>query len=100
MLVLMFPSSLELVQDATHLLADGHTRHDISAGHHDDEPTDEHGCSGPYHICICHSSSAFVIGLPDNLIVVHDIRPFRIVERLATPAPSGHLDRLFRPPTA
>lgn len=55
--VLLVPRSGALIEDFVHVLETGHTLHD--SGHHEEPPT-EHGCSGPYHSCPCHSTVQFI----------------------------------------
>lgn len=57
----MTPGALELTENALHLLRHGDTAH-ADAKHAPDGPNDEHGCSGSYHACTCHSSPQFVSG--------------------------------------
>ena len=100
MLILMFPGSFELLQDGVHWVLEGHTPHDPSTEHHDEGPTQEHSCSGPYHVCICHSSGLFVTQSTVQTPAQPSPRSCEIVARVAQPCPSSHLDRLFRPPMA
>ncbi len=99
-LILMFPGSVELVEDGIHWITDGHTTHDTSTEHHREGPADEHGCSGPYHICICHSSSPFITRAAPADPGKRALRSCEMIELVDAPSPSSHLDRLFRPPAA
>lgn len=55
MVYMMTPGAFELTEDAAHLVGYGDTAHAD-----DDHPSDEHGCSGPYHFCTRHHSVTFV----------------------------------------
>lgn len=55
----MMPGALEMTENALHLLEHGDTAH-ADADHVEDGEADEHGCSGTYHACTCHSSPHFV----------------------------------------
>ena len=93
------PGAGELTENAVHLVMTGHTAHAADQDGH--EPRgDEHGCSGPFHVCPCHGTAAFVVdGVP---IEVEAVRPASesitwIVEDLESDAtPTG----IFRPPIA
>ncbi len=59
LIYLMTPGSGELVSDVVHLVSSGHTPHaEEHADHEDGAP--EHGCSGPFHVCSCHTTPHFV----------------------------------------
>jgi hypothetical protein len=47
------PGAQELIEDAVHVLADGHTAHDPE--HAGEQPG--HCCSGLFHSCACHTNS-------------------------------------------
>ena len=99
MALLMFPGTVEVVQDAVHLAVEGHSAHDDSVDHHADDPSDEHGCSGPYHACTCCTSATFVAHVAPIALSSNELGTFDVVISIDTPVPSDHLDRLFRPPT-
>ena len=91
------PGAGELIENAVHLVMTGHTAH---AAHQDGhEPQgDEHGCSGPFHVCPCHGTAAFVAERAP--IEVQAMRPAsesvtRIVGDLES---DGVLAGIFRPP--
>lgn len=98
----MMPGSLHFAEDGLHLFLEGHTSHDESHDHSESETendTDEHGCSGPYHFCGCCASATFVsVGQPS--LTVAPATVFASFDLLDTPAPSSHIEELFRPPTA
>jgi hypothetical protein len=55
----LFPGAGEVTENLVHLSLHGHTAH--AAGHADDhaKPGAEHGCTGPFHVCSCHTSTPF-----------------------------------------
>lgn len=95
----MTPAAGEVVENAVHLVLTGHTAHALHDGaHQPDSP--EHGCSGPFHICHCHSSVSFTA----PCVAVDVGAPFpRDVEVVwfDHDVPSeAHRDGVFRPPIA
>jgi hypothetical protein len=54
------PGVGEAVENLGHLLASGHLAHAEEAEHHHEEPGDEHGCNGVFHLCSCHSTLRFL----------------------------------------
>ena len=55
----MAPGAGETVENVLHLLSEGHAAHELADAEHAPRG-DEHGCSGTFHLCHCHSSTAFV----------------------------------------
>lgn len=51
---LLFPGSAEALENAVHLVTEGHGAHAIADEEHDPEG-DEHGCSPTFHTCGCHA---------------------------------------------
>src|SRR5262245_40866753 len=51
------PGAEELIEDAVHVLADGHTAHDPE--HADEQPG--HCCSGLFHSCPCHVNAVATV---------------------------------------
>ncbi len=102
MLWLMMPGAVALAQDGLHWLVEGHTVHDSAAGHeHNESGSDEHGCSGPYHFCGCHTSAPFVASsVLDPRTPATQPPKANQIAGLGSPIPSLHLDPLFRPPIA
>ena len=47
------PGVQEFIEDAVHLISDGHTAHDV--GHAGEQPG--HCCSGLFHVCACHANA-------------------------------------------
>jgi hypothetical protein len=96
---LMTPGSLELTESLAHLAVHGDTAHADAEGHGDGDGADEHGCSGGYHLCVCHHANGFVV--PFGVVIASPIAPAtNDVVDTAEPAPSAHLGRIFRPPIA
>ncbi len=52
------PGFAEASVDLVHQLRAGHTAH-TAAPADDHEQDEEHGCTGAFHLCGCHSSQAF-----------------------------------------
>lgn len=99
LIYVMMPSAGELVENVSHLVANGHIAHAIpDASHQPDDP--EHGCSGPFHTCICHQSTSFLVGVATVSLRVQaglawDLRWFP-----DEPSASSYLASVFRPPIA
>lgn len=96
---LMTPSAGELLENVVHLVTKGHAAHAF----HDDAhtPTDpEHGCSGPFHVCCCHSSIVFTAPLVAADVSAPVATDTNLGGRHESVLPHGHLRRLFRPPIA
>lgn len=98
LIYLMTPASGEIVENLVHLVATGHAAHAAHDEPHQQGP--EHGCSGPFHVCACHSSVAFTGAVAEaigsvSVPAAHDVRWAYAVE------PSdGCLHGVFRPPIA
>jgi len=96
---LMVPGSLELTESLAHVALHGDTAHGDRDGHTPSDGADEHGCSGGYHLCVCHHATGFLVprGVdverpPTSLL---SDRPSAI-----DIAPCADLGRIFRPPIA
>ncbi len=97
----LFPGVVELLENAEHLLHDGHlphsSQHELArsseAPHRDLE--DEHGCTPLAHHCSCHSSAPVVIGHARPRIAA---RP-ALTPRLVFGAPLAPPSRANAPPT-
>lgn len=100
MTFVMTPGSAELVENAFHLVQHGDVAHDGSPGHGHTESGDEHGCSGSYHICVCHHTTAFVasavVGVA-ALVVFPPVTSHPGLRGEDAPA-SFDLSDIFRPP--
>jgi len=96
---LMAPGSIELTESVAHLVVHGDTAHGDAEGHDKQDGTDEHGCSGGYHLCVCHHATGFVVPLGvamNRLPALAAGAPLS----LAGLAPGAELGRIFRPPIA
>jgi len=96
----LMPGALELVENAGHLVSDGHTTHSVDDAEHAPKG-DEHGCSGAFHACKCHSSASFLVS--DAGFTAAPV-PMPLDSRLMAGAaghPSdGHPLGVYRPPSA
>lgn len=94
----LFPGVGEVAENVVHLSLHGHLAHAV--GHEDDHAHSgaEHGCTGPFHICSCHSSTPFELTRTAKLPALRGV----LAEREAQPL--GLLARprppLERPPCA
>lgn len=93
----MAPGAGELAENVIHFAAHGHSAHAVDDADHEPQG-DEHGCSGPFHFCQCHSSVSFVLadGLAD--LTVPDLQQHFWHD--TTAKADGHPSSLFRPPNA
>jgi hypothetical protein len=93
----MTPGALELTENAIHLVTHGDRAH-AGADHGEDSDTDEHGCSGTYHACTCHSSPQFA----DNAVAIRAVAPAAVTRVHARRADamldSGFVRGIDRPP--
>lgn len=95
----LFPGAAEIVENATHLAASGHTAHAVDDTDHAPRG-DEHGCSGTTHVCACHSSVSFLVssgGFALPAPVLFTSSPHGDVS--GEPA-IGHSLGVYRPPSA
>lgn len=58
---MLTPGAVELVENAAHMVSEGHSAHAFDDAGHTPEG-DEHGCSGTFHACSCHASPVFIVG--------------------------------------
>ncbi len=56
----MTPGSAEIMENAAHLLAEGHLAHVAADGDQHEPAGPEHGCTPVFHFCGCHASLAFL----------------------------------------
>ncbi len=96
---LMAPGSAELTETVVHLATHGDTAHADADGHADSDPADEHGCSGGYHLCVCHHATGFLMPAaaggkaPSPLLIASTPPP-------PSSSPGDVVDSIFRPPIA
>lgn len=55
----LMPGVLEVVENASHLLTQGHLAHAAEHGDHHDSGGPEHGCTPSLHLCSCHASLVY-----------------------------------------
>ena len=60
----MTPGSAEIMENAAHLLAEGHLAHVEADGDRHEPTGPEHGCTPVFHSCGCHVSLAFIGAQP------------------------------------
>jgi hypothetical protein len=97
MVYAMTPGALELTENAVHLVRHADTAH-ADGDHAEDSDRDEHGCSGTYHACTCHSSPHFV----DNSVAPRAAAPLPAptvrLPVIVAPVDSGFARDIDRPP--
>lgn len=54
------PGAVEALENAGHLLVEGHLAHAVENGDRHADPGPEHGCAGTFHVCGCHSTVNFL----------------------------------------
>ncbi len=99
MMYLMTPGSGELTENIVHLVMNGHTAHALDDADHQPED-DEHGCSGPYHVCQCHTSTGFLAGVGDVRLGAAFAAGARLSWGAEDAKADGCLAGVFRPPIA
>jgi hypothetical protein len=89
----MTTASGEIAEHIIHMITEGHSVHE----HIDHTADKEHGCSGPYHMCVCHSTILFVVSAPavETMPVHGNPNIFALVEQVEG---DSHQRSLFRPP--
>jgi hypothetical protein len=96
---MLTPGSGELVENAVHLVADGHLAHAIDDAEHAPQG-DEHGCTGVMHTCACHCCPSVALSdpplAPESSVLELGIARFDVRGGPAV----GHGLRLERPPAA
>jgi hypothetical protein len=94
LLLIAVPGVQEVIEDAIHLIADGHTAHD--AGHEDEQPG--HCCSGLFHVCACHANAVAALVTELALPAAH-CSPCAELAYVAKILLPGFRTPPFRPPT-
>lgn len=97
LIYVMTPASGEIVENLVHLVATGHTAHAAHDEPHQQGP--EHDCSGPFHVCACHSSVVFTEAVAEatgsvSAPVARNAWAYPVEPR------DGCLNAVFRPPIA
>jgi hypothetical protein len=99
LIYLMTPSAGEITENLVHLLTKGHTAHAVRDDAH--QPTDpEHGCSGPFHVCTCHSSTAFTVARATVDVGATIRNETEVGWSTESTLSEGYLEAVFRPPIA
>jgi hypothetical protein len=97
LLFTMTPASGEILENAVHLILAGHTAHALAdETHQPDEP--EHGCSGPFHVCPCHSPTPLTAPGVTSALGSPAPRESRAAGWAEAGPFDGYLDGVFRPP--
>jgi hypothetical protein len=97
---LLAPGAAEMTEYAVHWVEHGDGAHADDAGHEQRDGTDEHGCSGTFHMCLCHHGAGAVTS-PAAVAVVAAAFRDRVIPfwRHRTPSSVAAGD-IFRPPIA
>jgi hypothetical protein len=99
LLFAMTPASGEILENAVHLVLAGHAAHALpDDGHQPDEP--EHGCSGPFHICACHSPTPLTASRVTTVFGTLAPRESEVAGSTESGPVDGYLNGVFRPPIA
>jgi hypothetical protein len=97
---LMVPGAAEATEYVVHWVHHGDSAHAASAGHAERDGDDEHGCSGAYHLCLCHHATGFAAATTRPTLVQPPSIDLPLPAwRLETPR-SVELSDIFRPPIA
>ncbi len=92
----MMPGSVELLENASHLLAEGHLAHVAADGDRHDPAGPEHGCTPIFHSCGCHAGLACVA---TPIPVMTDLHTAGFSRRPALERqPTGFWPSIDRPP--
>jgi hypothetical protein len=95
-LLLVFPGAMEGLENAVHLIGQGHLAHAGEAADRHAPPTREHGCTGTFHFCSCCAPASAV------LIAARDLTTVEAVSFAPPDAPgcaaSHDLPTFERPP--
>jgi len=87
------------MENAVHLVGEGHFAH--AAQHEDDHAPegDEHGCNSVFHACACHAPVSFVVNRVQSMApALPTVAPPSSLQRAEAPAADGVTRGLFRPP--
>lgn len=96
MLWTLLPVLAEIVENAFHLVQEGHFAHQTADGDKHDPAGPEHGCSGVIHVCACSASSGFLTEEPARYVPV---TAYSVIDPYyACPIPASPGSDLFHPP--
>ena len=99
MVYAMAPGTSEIVENVFHLLAEGHAAHELADADHAPQG-EEHGCSGTFHMCHCHSSTTFVSGAGAPEVEAAAEHRQRLSWDVDDARAEGCRADMFRPPAA
>ena len=90
------PGAFEVMENAAHLLTEGHLAHAAADGDQHAPAGPEHGCTPIFHTCGCHASLAF-LGTPALPAIA--LRPAGISRQLdPDPRLTGFRQSIDHPP--
>lgn len=93
----LMPGAFEVIENAGHLIREGHLAHVAAAVEDHHEPLGpEHGCTLVFHLCACHASLAFLGPERPPALVLDDAGSFH--QPAAAPARVGFRLPLDHPP--
>ncbi|MEE8526586.1 MAG: hypothetical protein V3T72_21835 [Thermoanaerobaculia bacterium] len=94
----ILPGAVEIMENATHLMAEGHLAHAQADGDRHEPSGPEHGCTPTFHFCGCHASLALA-SFPTLPAI--SLRQAGIFDRLVSSPPTpGFRPSVDRPPRA
>jgi hypothetical protein len=96
---LMVPGAGELTESVIHLIDTGHIAHALDDEAHDFDG-DEHGCSGPFHLCACHASVPFDVRNRQPAVAAPNLLDEPLPWELDDARADGYRTGVFRPPIA
>jgi hypothetical protein len=99
MIYFVAPSASEVVENVLHLVAEGHTAHAVADADHAPRG-DEHGCSGTFHVCQCHSSVTFLSGTTAPEVEAASEHRQNVYRDVDDARAEGCRADMFRPPAA
>ena len=94
----LVPGLGETVENAVHLVSEGHLAHGTPDGDHHDEPGTEHDCSGTLHLCSCCVSSNLAQAKPPGKLPQPESDRFVAPDLLYAATASSQ--RVYHPPRA
>lgn len=99
MIFAMAPGATEVVENVLHLFAEGHAAHALADADHERQG-DEHGCSGTFHMCHCHSVVSFLTGASSPEVEAASEHRHDVLCSVDDTRADGCSAEMFRPPAA